>query len=103
MEFDIYSASADRETCILKFHATWCLPCHALTTTLRSPELADFNQRIYAVDVDLEPEVAARYNIMSVPTLIFLREGVPTNRVTGNITTTQIKNFITKGLRLNAE
>lgn len=102
MEFDIYSASAAGETCILKFHATWCLPCHALTTTLRNPELSEFSQRVYSIDVDLEPELAQQYNVMSVPTLIFLRKGIPTNRATGNIGVTQIKNFITKGLRADA-
>jgi|688.fasta_scaffold2038358_2 thioredoxin-like negative regulator of GroEL len=99
MKFELYQSGI--QSGILKFSASWCLPCRALGTTLRSME--DFNQTVYEVDVDLEPELAGQWNILSVPTLIMIQGGQPVNRASGNLSRTQIANFIVKGLTQNAE
>lgn len=74
---------------ILKFHATWCAPCHQLGETL-----AQFNLPVREVDVDLEPELAEKFNIKSVPTLVLLRDDIETARLQGASTSAQIANFI---------
>jgi len=86
---------------ILKFSASWCLPCRALSTTLK--EMEDFNQTVYEIDVDLEPELANAYRIMSIPTLVMIQNGIVVNRTSGNLSRTQIANFIVKGLARNVE
>ena len=58
--------------CIVDFYATWCGPCKMLAPVL--DDLAkEYNGQIYIyeVDVDAEPEIAAAYNIQSIPTLFF--------------------------------
>jgi thioredoxin-like negative regulator of GroEL len=74
---------------ILKFHATWCAPCHQLSKTL-----AQFNLPVREVDVDLEPELAEKFNIKSVPTLVLLRDDIESARLQGASTYAQIAKFI---------
>lgn len=58
---------------IVDFYATWCAPCQALGPRLE--ELAkEYEGKIYIykVDVDKEAELAAAFNIRSMPTLLFI-------------------------------
>ena len=64
---------------IIDFFATWCGPCKALSPILE--EVADkYKDQIYVykVDVDQQEELAALFNIRSVPSLLFIpMEGKP--------------------------
>lgn len=67
---------------VLKFSATWCAPCRALGETLSKVE----DVTIENVDVDNNEELCEKYNIRSVPTLIFLNnENKEVGRSVGNI------------------
>ena|SRR5690606_19002878 len=61
---------------LVDFYADWCGPCK-----MQSPILEDVKQRvggsaqIIKIDVDKNPEVAARYQIRGVPTLIIFKNG----------------------------
>ena len=60
---------------LVDFYATWCGPCKMLSPILE--ELAEERSeiKILKVDVDICSELAREYGIMSVPTLLFLKEG----------------------------
>ena len=64
---------------IIDFFATWCGPCKALSPILE--EVADKYKNqiyVYKVDVDQQEELAALFNIRSVPSLLFIpMEGKP--------------------------
>lgn len=67
---------------VLKFSAQWCAPCRALGETLSKVE----DVTIENVDVDNNEELCEKYNIRSVPTLIFLNnENKEVGRSVGNI------------------
>ena len=67
---------------VLKFSAQWCAPCRALEETLSKVE----DITIENVDVDNNEELCEKYNIRSVPTLIFLNnENKEVERSVGNI------------------
>lgn len=67
---------------VLKFSATWCAPCRALGETLSKVE----DVTIENVDIDNNEELCEKYNIRSVPTLIFLNnENKEVGRSVGNI------------------
>jgi thioredoxin 1 len=62
---------------IVDFWAEWCGPCHAVAPVLdriveERPEL-----RLVKVNIDEEPELAQRYGIMSIPTMVLFRDGEP--------------------------
>ena len=76
---------------VLKFYADWCGPCKMLSSTL---EKVDSDISIREVDIDTEFDVAAKYNIRSVPTMVMLENGVEIKRVTGSIPLDKVKEFL---------
>lgn len=69
---------------LVDFFATWCGPCKMLAPTLDAvaAEVAD-RAKVYKVDVDQSPDVAAKYGVMSVPTLILFKDGQPARQMVG--------------------
>lgn len=70
---------------LIDFYASWCGPCKALAPTMESLAVQYGNQfKICKVDVDEQPLLAEKFNIMSVPTLILLHKGNIQQRTSGN-------------------
>lgn len=69
---------------VVDFWAPWCRPCLMVAPIL--DELAEeYSGKITVarVDVDQNPKVAARYSIMSIPTLLVIKNGKPTSNIIG--------------------
>ncbi len=69
---------------LVDFWAPWCRPCLMVAPVL--DELAEeYNGRIsfVKVDVDHNPQTAARYSIMSIPTLLIFKNGEPVSHIVG--------------------
>ena len=60
---------------LLDFWASWCGPCRMLSPTVE--EIAQERPDILVgkINVDEEPELAARFQVMSIPTLVVMKEG----------------------------
>ena len=58
--------------CLVDFYAEWCGPCKMLTPVLESLE---YKIKVIKVDIDKFEELAFEYRIMSVPTMIFFKDG----------------------------
>lgn len=73
-EFD-QAVNADGDLVVVDFFATWCGPCKMLSPVVE--RMADQHKEVhfYKVDIDMENDLAARYKVMSVPTLIYLKNG----------------------------
>ena len=69
---------------IVDFWATWCGPCRMLSPLLDEveEEMAD-KVTVVKVNVDDADEIAMRYRIMSIPTLIFFKDGQMVDRTVG--------------------
>ena len=69
---------------LVDFWATWCGPCKMLAPVLEEidQELGG-NARICKVNVDEQPQLAAQFGIMSIPTLIFYKNGAETGKMVG--------------------
>lgn len=69
---------------LVDFWAPWCGPCRMLAPILEKIAARfEGKLKVTKVNVDESPEVAGRFGIMSIPTLILFKEGKETERMVG--------------------
>ena len=80
-DFDSVTASG---RCVVDFWASWCGPCRMQGPILDEVDMAlDGRAKVCKVDVDEQPELAARFGVMSIPTLIYFEDGNMTGKAVG--------------------
>ena len=81
---------------LVDFFATWCGPCQMLSPILEtfSKETSDID--IVKVDIDSCGDLANKYDIEAVPTLILFKNGTEIDRTLGFLDENELKNFINK-------
>lgn len=80
------------ELLMVDFWAEWCAPCKMLAPVL--DELvreSDGKITLAKVNVDESPELAARYGIRSIPTVLFIKGGKVLDQVIGAVPKAQLK------------
>ena len=60
---------------LVDFYADWCLPCRALAPRLEELAAKTTDMKVVKVNVDDSPQLAARYGIDSIPSLLVFKEG----------------------------
>ena len=81
-EFD--SAVSSAPLAMVDFWASWCGPCKMLSPTIEAlAEQYDGKVLVGKVNVDEEPALAQRFGVMSIPTVVFLRNGQEFDRKVG--------------------
>lgn len=84
-----------KKVCICDFSASWCGPCRML-----APILEDVSEKykkqfyFYKIDVDSAEEIAEKYNVIEVPTIVIFESGKEIGRTSGYQTLEDIENFI---------
>ena len=85
---------------LVDFWAEWCGPCHAVSPVLdKIVEEQAGELKLVKVNIDEEQELARRYGVMSIPTMILFRRGEPSGVVIG----AQPKSAIERTLGLEAD
>ena len=77
---------------LIKFSASWCQPCKSLAGTFKYVDMKDVELK--NVDIDEDIDLANKYGIRSVPTMVLLEDGKEVGRKTGVLMADQIEDFI---------
>lgn len=62
-------------TVFIDFYATWCMPCEAMSPIIEEIAKEHKEVKFVKIDVDKNEELAIKYNIMSIPTMIIMKNG----------------------------
>ena len=81
------------------FYADWCGPCHAIAPTIEALS-GEFEGKVkfVKVDVDANQEVASRYEIMSIPTIMLFEKGKVEDSIVGAYPANVYKQHIEQAL-----
>ena len=79
---------------LIDFWATWCGPCQAVGPIIEEIAEERTEIKVGKVNVDDYPELAARFRVMSIPTLILVKDGVEADRAVGSRSKGEILAFL---------
>ena len=84
-----------QKICVVDFSATWCGPCRMM-----APVLEDISDKyknkfqFYQIDIDSAEDIAEKFNVTAVPTIIIFREGKEITRTSGYQDYDTFENFL---------
>ena len=98
-KFEEYVADSSLPV-LLDFFAEWCSPCKVLEDVLESVE-SEFEGRVvfYKVNVDSNMDLAKRFEVSALPTLLLFNSGEVVGKKVGMVSESELKSFIDIELR----
>lgn len=89
----------ENEILVVDFWAPWCAPCRMIAPIIDNvAKKFEGKVKIVKVNIDESREVALKYNIMSIPTIILFKKGEPKDKFMGVIPESKIEEFVNKNL-----
>ena len=79
---------------LVDFWATWCGPCRMLAPLLEQLESENTGVKICKVNVDDQPDLAKRFGVMSIPTLLLFKDGKLADKSVGLINLDALREFV---------
>jgi len=84
---------------VKRFSAVWCGPCRALAPVMEGIK-GEYTDVVFeTIDVDVDHEQSSKFAIRSVPTVVFVKDGVEVNRLVGVNSKLAYVNAINEGLK----
>lgn len=91
--------SASTVPVLLDFTAVWCAPCRAIAPHLEAIAVKYAGRlTVGKVDVDGEPELAARFDVRSMPTLLLLQGGQVIGQIVGAVPRARIEALVDRAV-----
>ena len=79
---------------LIDFYADWCGPCKMISPVVEAVSKENEDIKVVKVNVDDAQDLAIKYEVMSIPTLVVIKDGEEANRTIGLIDKNQILNMI---------
>lgn len=80
---------------IVDFYADWCGPCQMIGPELEKlVKITGENQHVVKLNVDNAPDIAGRFGVMSIPTIIKFRDGQQVDKRVGVATAEELKTWM---------
>ena len=71
------------KTVLLDFGAPWCVPCRMVVPIIEEIASERPDIKVGKINVDEQPELASKFGIMSIPTLVVMKNGKIVQQVSG--------------------
>lgn len=82
------------KTVLMDFYADWCGPCKMLSRVVEQFASENENIKVVKINVDNEQDLAIEYGVMSIPTLVVVKNGQEANRSVGLVSKDDILNLV---------
>jgi len=79
---------------LIDFYADWCGPCKMLSPIVEQFASENEDIKVVKINVDDEQDLAIEYGIMSIPTLVVIKNGQEANKAVGLISKDEINNLV---------
>lgn len=79
---------------LLDFWASWCAPCKMLSPVVDQIAEETTDTKVGKVNVDEQPELAGKFGVMSIPTLVVIKDGKVVQQSVGVVPKASILNMI---------
>jgi thioredoxin 1 len=99
--FDTTALAADR-TVVVDFWASWCPPCRALAPRIEALAEERTDIVVGKLDVDGHPDLAERYGIQSIPTVLVFRNGKLESRSVGLVPIERLRDLLDRTVEATA-
>lgn len=81
---------------LVDFWASWCGPCQMLGPVIEEVANEVTDVKICKINVDEQPELAVKYGVMSIPTMILFKDGEEANKTVGFMPKEEVLEFLNR-------
>ncbi|PWK85420.1 thioredoxin [Lentzea atacamensis] len=78
-----FASQVSTGTVLVEFWAQWCGPCHMLSPVLDEIDRERDDLTVLKINADENTATACDYQVMSLPTMLLFRDGVPIHQIVG--------------------
>ncbi len=103
MTLDTHDGTVADGIVLIDFWAAWCGPCRQFAPVYEQVSEVNPDVTFAKVDTEAEPELAGRYGITSIPTLVVYRDGIPVFGQPGAVPRPALEDLLTKVRGLDME
>ena len=82
------------KTVLIDFYADWCGPCKMLSPIIEAVANENEDIKVVKINVDKAQDLAIEYQVMSIPTIVVIKDGQEVNRTVGVVSKSQIVEMV---------
>ena len=82
------------KTVLIDFYADWCGPCKMFSPIIESVANENEDIKVVKIDVDNAQDLAIKYQVMSIPTVVVIKDGQEVNRNVGVVSKNQVLEMV---------